>query len=109
VDPAASVSEDEVRKIAALAKLAPGPEAVHRLTEELNGILGHVRVLERLDVPAGDEPRGPDEIPVLRDPDLPPDPLAAGAPARLAPAWRDGFFLVPRLPALDEGSPRGSG
>lgn len=98
------VSEEDVRKIAALAKLAPDPEAIHRLTDELNGILGHVRVLERLDVPETEEPTGFNEASAFRDPDLPPDPLAAGAPEDLAPDFQDGFFLVPRLPALDEGS-----
>ena len=101
-----AVSEDDVRKIAALAKLAPDAASIHRLTDELNGILEHVRVLERLDDPAADDSRVPDEAPVFRDSALPPDPLSDGAPARFAPAWKDGFFLVPRLPALDEG-PRG--
>jgi aspartyl-tRNA(Asn)/glutamyl-tRNA(Gln) amidotransferase subunit C len=100
------VSEEDVRKIAALAKLAPDPEAIHRLTEELNGILGHVRVLERLEDSSAGEGGVSDGPSVFRDPDLGPDPLGAGAPERLAPAWQDGFFLVPRLPALDEG-PRG--
>jgi aspartyl/glutamyl-tRNA(Asn/Gln) amidotransferase C subunit len=101
-----AVSEDDVRKIAALAKLASDPESIHKLTEELNGILEHVRVLERLDDPVTSESRGTGETPAFRDPALPPDPLSAGAPASLAPAWQDGFFLVPRLPALDDG-PRG--
>jgi aspartyl/glutamyl-tRNA(Asn/Gln) amidotransferase C subunit len=104
----AFVSEEDVRRIAALAKLAPDPEAIHRLTGELNGILGHVRVLERLDLPASEEPTGSDEASVFRDPELPPDPLASGAPEKLAPDFRNGFFLVPRLPALDEGSRGGS-
>jgi Asp-tRNA(Asn)/Glu-tRNA(Gln) amidotransferase C subunit len=103
------VSEDDVRKIAALAKLAPDPEAIHRLTEELNGILAHVRVLERLEGAASEDPRGSAAASVVRDPDLPPDPLAEGAPESLAPAWRDGFFLVPRLPALDDGPRGGAG
>jgi aspartyl/glutamyl-tRNA(Asn/Gln) amidotransferase C subunit len=102
------VTEEDVRKIAALAKLAPDPEGIHRLTEELNGILGHVRVLEGLDVPAGEDPTGPDEGSTFRDPELPPDPLAAGAPEGIAPAFQDGFFLVPRLPALDDGARGGS-
>ena len=103
-----SVSEDDVRKIAALAKLASDPESIHRLTEELNGILGHVRSLERLDDLVAGESRGPDEPAVFRDPALLPDPLSGGAPEGLAPAWKDGFFLVPRLPALDDGSRGGS-
>jgi hypothetical protein len=32
---------------------------------------------------------------------LPADPLAPGAPGDRAPHWVDGFFIVPRLPALD--------
>lgn len=104
------VTEDDVRRIAALARLSPDPEDVKRLTTELNGILEHVRALERLDlaeVEVGRRATAPETR--FRDPDLPPDDLAEGAPATLAPRWEEGFFAVPRLPALDEDRLEGGG
>jgi Asp-tRNA(Asn)/Glu-tRNA(Gln) amidotransferase C subunit len=38
----------------------------------------------------------------FRPDEVKPAPLAFG-PAQLAPAFKDGFFLVPKLGAFDEG------
>jgi aspartyl-tRNA(Asn)/glutamyl-tRNA(Gln) amidotransferase subunit C len=99
-----SVTEKDVRKIAELARLRPDDGAVARLTEELNGILEHIRSLEEVDTSrvADSEPWRAGQLP-FRQPEMPPDRLAEGAPADRAPDWTDGFFVVPRLPALDSG------
>jgi aspartyl-tRNA(Asn)/glutamyl-tRNA(Gln) amidotransferase subunit C len=96
-----SVTPDEVRRIGELARLRPGAEEVERLTGELNAILEHVDALEEADI-SGVEARADGLPPAFRDPDAPPDPLEGGDPATIAPQWRDGFFLVPRLPGLEE-------
>jgi aspartyl/glutamyl-tRNA(Asn/Gln) amidotransferase C subunit len=98
------VSQEDVRKIAELARLHPDELSVVRLTEELNGILEHIRSLEEVDTSAveGFEPWRSGSLP-FRDPKLGPDHLSAGAPGDRAPEWVDGFFVVPRLPALDGG------
>ncbi len=102
-----AVGREEVRRIAALARLRPDEAMTDRLTAELNGILEHIRTLDEADVSSVDEPvRLPDEPVRFRDPSLAPDALAGGAPGSVAPGWRDGFFTVPRLPALD-GNPGG--
>ncbi len=98
------VSGEEVRKIAGLARLRPDKAAVDRLTGELNGILGHVRALEEVDVSQVAEGGWTvSEVVAFRDPRLGRDELASGAPGDRAPECADGFFIVPRLPALDEG------
>lgn len=96
------VTDSDVRKIATLARLRPQEEAVERLTRELNGILGHIRLLEEADITGADEAHwsSVDRAPT-RDPSLSRDALAAGAPGTIAPDWKEGFFAVPRLPALD--------
>ena len=102
-----AVSGQDVRRIAELARLRPDQEAVRQLTEELNGILEHVRLLETLDLSGTDEedPISPDSV-SFRDPAIAPDELRGHAPGSIAPDWRGGFFVVPRLPALDQnGSP----
>lgn len=96
------VTGDDVRKIATLARLRPLEEAVERLTRELNGILGHIRLLEEADITGADEAHWSSVVQApTRDPSLARDVLAAGAPGTIAPDWREGFFAVPRLPALD--------
>jgi aspartyl-tRNA(Asn)/glutamyl-tRNA(Gln) amidotransferase subunit C len=97
-----AVGNDEVRRIAALARLRLEDEDVDRLTGELNRILEHVRSLDEADTSGAGAPvRLPDEPVPFRDPVLGPDELEAGAPGDRAPDWRDGFFVVPRLPALE--------
>jgi aspartyl/glutamyl-tRNA(Asn/Gln) amidotransferase C subunit len=91
--------------MAELARLRPDESAVARLTEELNGILDHVRLLEEVDVAGvGDQDGSATDTLPFRDPDLERDELSPGAPGTIAPAWKDGLFLGPRLPALDGGS-----
>jgi aspartyl-tRNA(Asn)/glutamyl-tRNA(Gln) amidotransferase subunit C len=94
-----ALSVEEVRRIAALARLRlePGEEA--RLAGELSAILDYVRQLESLDVSgvepmthalaAGEEARlRPDEV----RPGLPPERALANAPAREGTC-----FKVPRI------------
>jgi aspartyl-tRNA(Asn)/glutamyl-tRNA(Gln) amidotransferase subunit C len=92
-----SVTPQDVRHVAALARLGLEPERIPALVAELNGILAHMDVLAKVDtrnvipavgVGAGGTP--------LREDAGPPLPLARPRDA-FAPATRDGFFLVPRL------------
>ncbi len=105
----AAVSPGELARIAALAGLDPagtGAEgAPASLVEEVGRILAFVRILEEVELAGVEEPlRLPAEPVPFRDPDLPPDPLEEGAPGDRAPDWREGFFVLPRLPGV-EGSP----
>ena len=72
------------------------------LARQLSGILEYVARLSG--VPAGETARpfvaGPDAI-ILRPDEVRPWPLAL-PPAKLAPAFRDGFFTVPRLGQFEE-------
>jgi aspartyl-tRNA(Asn)/glutamyl-tRNA(Gln) amidotransferase subunit C len=92
-----SVTVEDVRHIAALARLGLPPERIPALVAELNRILGHMEVL-------GAVPSRPDQrvagvsaggMP-LREDTGPQIPLAR-VRDEFAPAMRDGFFLVPRL------------
>ena len=103
-----SVTEGEVRHVAALARLGIEPEHIPTIAAELNGILAHMEVLFKVDTSllapitgvgaAGTPLRvdGGNQIPLAR-------PREA-----FAPAMRDGFLLVPRLAThedLDAESP----
>jgi len=114
---AEGVREGDVRHVASLARLGLEPEQIEQLVRELNGILGHMDVLARVDT-SGIEPFVPERLDVMplrsddggsgikgsdslkqqpfkeSDPLIPPllKPLTS-----MAPEMRDGFFLVPRL------------
>ena len=92
-----SVSEDDVRHVATLARLGLDPERIPTLVAELNGILAHMDVLSKIDTSIAGAVTGVG---------------AAGTPLRVdggnqiplarpregfAPAMREGFLLVPRL------------
>jgi aspartyl-tRNA(Asn)/glutamyl-tRNA(Gln) amidotransferase subunit C len=97
-----AVSLDDVRHIAALARLGLPDERARELMGELNTILGHMDALSRVDTASviGDGDAAPG-MP-LREDAGPPDPLCR-SPEHSAPSMRAGFFLVPRL-ATHEGA-----
>lgn len=92
------VDEEEVRRIADLARLELEEDEVRRLAGELSALLEELDRLRELPTDPLDEEEG-----TLRlRPDAPPsEPLARG-PETFAPDWRDGFFVLPRLEAMEE-------
>ena len=92
-----SVTEAEVRHVAALARLGLDASQIPTIAAELNGILAHMEVLAKIDTSAlaavtgvgaaGTPLRvdGGNQIPLAR-------PREA-----FAPSMRDGFLIVPRL------------
>jgi len=97
-----SVSRDEVLRIARLAELAVDEESLPTLVEHLSRILDYVAQLNA--VPGGEGVKpfipGPDAIRFRAD-EVKPWPLAFG-PAEMAAAFRNGFFVVPKLAAFEE-------
>jgi aspartyl-tRNA(Asn)/glutamyl-tRNA(Gln) amidotransferase subunit C len=92
-----AVTPDDVKHVAALARLSVSDERAAEFTAQLNTILGHMDVLSRVDVKklepvvgigAGRSPMQEDAGPSVK--------LEAPIDA-IAPATRDGFFLVPRV------------
>jgi aspartyl-tRNA(Asn)/glutamyl-tRNA(Gln) amidotransferase subunit C len=94
-----ALSLEEVRRIAALARLRLSAEEEETFAVQLSAILAHVEQLKELDV-AGVEPMthalAADEGPALREdavrPSLSPDEALANAPAREGTC-----FAVPRI------------
>lgn len=108
---------EDVDRTARLARLGLAEEEAARLAAEMASVLRHFRRIRRLeDGPgersAADSPPGggaPGEAPggqrALRPDEVDPDPLSRPV-SELAPEWRDGHFVVPRLPSVGgEGSP----
>ncbi len=92
-----AVTIDDVRHIAALARLGLTDERAASLVNEMNSILGHMDVLSKADTSGVQEAIGVGAggLPV-RDDGGQPIPLARSLDA-FAPALKDGFFIVPRL------------
>lgn len=118
--PAVDVSE--VRRVARLARLSLTDEEVRELAHEMSDVIRHFREIRRRegerrterpdDGAAGGGVPGhgtPEEArAVLRSDDPDPDPLGLG-PEELAPEWREGFLVVPRLAPMREAVDGGPG
>lgn len=96
-----SIGKDEVLHVARLAELAVAEAELPTLVRQMSGIVAFVAELNR--VPAGEEAppfvAGPARV-ALRPDEVRPAPLARG-PADLAPEFRNGLFVVPRLGAME--------
>jgi len=92
-----SVSRDEVLRIAELAELDVDEEALPELAEQMSRIIDYVAQLSALPANGGVKMfvPGPDAIRFRAD-EVNPAPLAFG-PAEFAPAFKEGFFVVPKL------------
>ncbi len=101
-----SVSNDDVRHVATLARLAIDDSRLPALVNELNGILLHIDELQRVELPPH-APAGALSGMMLRADDAPAVALQRDR-EQFAPQSRDGFFLVPRLATHgDAGSSAG--
>ncbi len=100
-----SVTRQDVREIALLARLGIEERAIAELAVELNSILAHMDVLQRVDVsglvPPAIAPSG------LR-PDVNDSVSLDRGLSQIAPEFRDGFFLVPRLTTHDASAVAGA-
>ena len=91
-----SISEGDVRHVAALARLGIDEARMPSLVAELNGILSHMEVLQGVNLqPLSAHATEVPSMPLR--PDAPGAVEVTGGLSTFAPALRDGFFLVPRL------------
>jgi aspartyl-tRNA(Asn)/glutamyl-tRNA(Gln) amidotransferase subunit C len=92
-----AVTLDDVRHIAALARLGLTDARAQSLVAELNTILEHMDVLSKVDTQGVEPVAGIGAAGLPLRPDVgPPIPLARERET-FAPSMRDGLFLVPRL------------
>ena len=118
-----AVSEDDVRHVAALARLGIDAARLPSLVSELNGILDHMEVLSAVGTGDGGRETGESADQTgdggrgTRESVSPPAPTPLRADGGLsipllsphesfAPEMRDGFFLVPRLETHEDQGER---
>jgi aspartyl-tRNA(Asn)/glutamyl-tRNA(Gln) amidotransferase subunit C len=90
-----NITRDEARRIAALARIEMDEPALDRMAAEMTKILTYIDQLSEVDV-EGFEERAAGEATPMRD-DTPHVPLDRELVERNAPAWQDGFFVVPKV------------
>ncbi len=96
-----AVTIQDVRHVAALARLGLTDERAASLVQEMNTILAHMDALSAIETTGVDAVAGVGAggLPVRSDKG-PPLPLSRSLDA-VAPSVRDGFILVPRLSTHD--------
>ena len=92
-----SVSIDDVRHIATLARLGLTDERARALVGELNGILAHMDVLARIDTKDIEPITGIGASGTSLREDRGPSQTLEHSIETFAPKFENGFFLVPRL------------
>jgi len=92
-----SVSLDDVRHVAALARLGLSADRANALVAELNTILGHMDVLSKVDTSGIEPVAGIGAAGAPLRPDAGPAVQLARSIEEFAPRTAEGFFLVPRL------------
>src|SRR5882672_5955052 len=99
-----SVSRDDVLKIARLAELEVDEATLPALAEQMSRILDYVAQISGVAASEAVKPfiPGPDAL-RFRPDEVRPIPLAFG-PDVLAPEFKEGFFLVPKLGQFEETS-----
>jgi aspartyl-tRNA(Asn)/glutamyl-tRNA(Gln) amidotransferase subunit C len=99
-----AVTREDVLHVALLARIALDEEAVERLVGQLNGILAHMDVLQKVDTSGVTAVEGVGDAGMpLRADGGPPYPLARTR-EEFAPEMRDGFLLVPRLATHEDAT-----
>ena len=96
-----SVTPEDVGHIARLAELSVAEEHLPELAAQMSRIVDYIAQLSQVSGGENAKPflPGPDAI-RLRADVVAPQPLE-GKLSDLAPAFRDGFFLVPKLGAFE--------
>lgn len=96
------MDEAEVRRIAELAGLELSEVEARRLAGELDAMLERLEELRALEPDVAEVRDASADSELRLRPDAPaPEPLARG-PEDFAPAWQEGFFVLPRVSAMDE-------
>jgi len=91
-----SVTQDDVRRIAQLARIAEPADRLEKLTEELNGILDWIDQLAEVDAADAEPMTTPLTTPLPMREDAVTDGGIQDQVLKNAPKAEEGFFVVPK-------------
>ena len=89
------IDREEARRIAGLAHLAFDEPSLDRMAAEMTKILGYIEKLREVES-AGEAPSAVPHATPMRD-DATRASLERDIVEQNAPAWSDGFFVVPKV------------
>ena len=92
-----SITKDEARKVAHLARIAVSEEDLPALADKLNGILHFMEQLNEVDVEGVEPMTGVTPMRLKRRADAVTDGGMAERILKNAPDAREGFFAVPKV------------
>jgi aspartyl-tRNA(Asn)/glutamyl-tRNA(Gln) amidotransferase subunit C len=92
-----SVTKDDVRKVARLARIEVAEDRLDPLVGELNGILGWIEQLNEVDVDGVEAMTTPVEMALPWRDDAITDGNRQADILANAPRTQDGFFVVPKV------------
>ncbi len=92
-----SITPDEARKVAHLARIAVAPEALPALAEELNAVLAFMEQLNEVDVEGVEPMTSVTPMRLKRRADVVTDGAMPERILKNAPDAREGFFAVPKV------------
>jgi aspartyl-tRNA(Asn)/glutamyl-tRNA(Gln) amidotransferase subunit C len=92
-----SISEEQVRHVAKLARLGLSDEQVAKLGVELNGILEQVDALQALDLEGIEPTAHAVAVTNVMRPDVIREGLSREDALKNAPDQQDGAFLIPKF------------
>lgn len=92
-----SISEEQVRHVARLARLGLSDEQVAKLGVELNGILEQVGAIQALDLEGIEPTAHAVAVTNVMRPDVIREGLSQSDALKNAPDQQDGAFLIPKF------------
>ncbi len=96
-----ALTEDDVDKIARLARLKPTPEEKRKLLEDLNKILEYMKVIDEIDVSGVEEMSHAAQLSTPFREDFIKQGLTQDEALLNAPDVKDGYIVVPKVIELD--------
>jgi len=99
-----AISEEQVRHVALLARLALSDEQVARIGEDLNSILGHIDTIQQLDLDGVEPTAHPLDVVNVTRADVARPGLSREDALKNAPEADNGAFVIPQIvgPGGDE-------
>lgn len=92
-----SITQDEARKVAHLARIAVDPSALPALAEELSAVLAFMEQLNEVDVEGVEPMTSVTPMRLKRREDVVTDGAMPDKILKNAPDAREGFFAVPKV------------
>jgi aspartyl/glutamyl-tRNA(Asn/Gln) amidotransferase C subunit len=94
-----AIDRSDLLRVAELARLRLSESETDRLTRDCQAILKYFETIRGIGADVAETEAAEHAAPLREDGGD--RDLLESPPHEMAPAWRDGYFVLPRLPAMD--------